>query len=93
MTCTAHVNVCTIAYMGDRVTARYLEALGLLPLADLARGTGRAYPTLQAYKYGERRITENAARELAAYLRQRAGEFERAAEAIEAALAEEEGNG
>ena len=75
------------------MTARYLEALGLVPLAEIARGTTRSYPTLQAYKYGERRITEDAARELASFLRDRAAEFTDAADAIEAALAEEEADG
>ena len=32
------------------MTAKYLEALELIPLAEIARGTGRAYTTLQAYK-------------------------------------------
>jgi len=80
--------------MGDKVISRYLEALELVSLAEIARGTSRSYPTLQAYKYGERRITEDAARELASFLRSRAAEFHEAADAIEAALAEEgEDNG
>jgi hypothetical protein len=79
--------------MGESVTAKYLEALELLPLAEIARGTGRAYPTLQAYKYGQRRVTSAAARELAGFLRQHAGRFQQAADALDAAVVEEEGNG
>lgn len=85
--------VCSFTYMGKSVTARYLEALELIPLAEIARGTGRAYTTLQAYKYGQRRVTTAAARELAGFLRQRAGRFQQAADALDAAVVEEERDG
>ncbi len=79
--------------MRESVTAKYLEALELIPLAEIARGTGRAYTTLQSYKYGQRRVTSAAARELAWFLRQRAGRFQQAADALDAAVGEEEGDG
>ena len=79
--------------MRESVTAKYLEALELMPLAEIARGTGRAYTTLQAYKYGQRRVTTAAARELAGFLRQRGVRFEQAAAALDAAVGEEEGDG
>ncbi len=75
------------------MTAKYLEALELMPLAEVARGTGRAYTTLQGYKYGHRRPTLAAVRELAGFLRQRAVRFQQAADALDAAVGEEEGNG
>ncbi len=85
--------VCSFTYMGKSVAARYLEALELIPLAEIARGTGRAYTTLQAYKYGQRRVTSVAARELAGFLRQRSVRFEQAADALDAAVVEEERDG
>ncbi len=91
--CQSPPSVCINKYMGDKVTARYLEALALLPLTKIAEGTGQAYPTLQAYKYGERRVTTDAARKLATFLRDRAAEFEQVAEALEAAIAAEESDG
>jgi len=80
-----------MAYMEKKVTALYLNVLDRVPMAEIARGTSRSYPTLQAYKYGHRRITEDAARELAEFLRNRAAEFTDAADQLEAALAEEGG--
>jgi hypothetical protein len=67
-----------------------VEALKLAPLTEVAAGIGRAYSTVQAYKYGQRRVTPTAARDLARWLRKRAQEFERAAEALESAAEKEE---
>ncbi len=75
------------------MTAKYLGALELIPMAEIARGTGRAYTTLQAYKYGQRRVTTAAAHELSGFLRQRAVRFQQAADALDAAVVEEEGDG
>ncbi len=79
--------------MGESVTAKYLEALKLTSLAKVSRETGRAYTTLQSYQYGQRRVTTAAARELAGFLRQRAGRFQQAADALDAAVGEEESDG
>ena len=81
---------CSFIFMRDSVTAKYLEALELIPLAEVARGTGRAYSTLQGYRSGWRRPTSAAARELAGFLRQRAVRFEQAADALDVAVGEEE---
>lgn len=76
-------------HMGKRTEDRYLEALRLLNLSDLARETGRGYRTLKAYRSGERRITEAAAKELVEYLQARSERFSAAAVALAAALEEE----
>jgi hypothetical protein len=49
---------------------------------------GRGRSTLEAYKRGTRRVTEAAARELIAYLRDQAVDLTSAADALEAALKE-----
>lgn len=77
-------------HMGKRTKERYLEALRLLNLSDLARETGRGYRTLKAYRSGERRITEAAATELVKYLRDQSKGFSAAADALAAALKEED---
>ena len=69
--------------------ARYLEALELVNLSDLARETGRGYRTLTSYRSGERRVTAAAAHELLTYLDGRARAVTTAAETLRAALAEE----
>ena len=76
-------------HMGKRTEDRYLEALRLLNLSDLAKATGRGYRTLMAYRKGDRRITEAAARELVQYLLDRSNEFMAVADALAAALEEE----
>ncbi len=76
--------------MRESVTTKYLEALELMPLAEIARGTGRAYSTLQGYRSGWRPVTTAAVRELAGFLRQRAGRFQQAADALDAAVGEED---
>ena len=86
-------NVRNMLHMSNQVRDRYLGALSQLNVSEVARQTGRALRTLQSYQLRERRITEAAARELVAYLRERSGTFTAAADAIEAALAEEEANG
>ena len=76
-------------HMGKRTEERYLEALRLLNLSDLARETGRGYRTLKAYRGGERRITEAAVTELVEYLRAKSSDFSAAADALAAALEKE----
>jgi hypothetical protein len=79
--------------MGKKLTRRFLKALHLVPLTDIAEGTGRGYSTLQAYKYGQRRVTAAAARDLARYLREMADEFSRIADQLEEAADQEEAHG
>ena len=71
------------------MAARYLEALQLVNLSDLARETGRGYRTLTSYRSGERRVTAAAAHELLMYLVRRATALTAAATTLRAALAEE----
>ncbi len=77
-----HINM----YMRTQLTQSYLRALELVNLSHLSKETGRAYRTLQAYRRGERRVTEQAAQELAGYLRERSQDFVHAADTLEAAL-------
>jgi len=70
----------------DTLRKRYLEALSLENVAEVARVTGRGRRTFVAYRNGERRVTERAAKELIAYLRDNAHERLSAAEALEEAL-------
>ena len=60
-----HINM----YMSTQLTQSYLKALELVNLSDLSKESGRAYRTLQAYRMGDRRVTEKAAEELVAYLK------------------------
>lgn len=76
--------------MGKRLTEQVRRALELLPLTRIAEGIDRAYPTLQAYKYGQRVPTPAAARDLAAFLRRQSEEFGKVADELEAAAEEEE---
>ena len=75
-----------ILHMNKHLTQSYLRALELVNLSHLSKETGRAYRTLQAYRMGERRVTEKAAEELATYLRARSREFVLAADDLEAAV-------
>lgn len=76
-------------HMSEETEARYREAVELVNLSDLERRGSRAYRTLQAYKTGERRVTDEAARELVEYLRDRAGKLNEAAERLAAAMEKE----
>lgn len=88
----SHRSVPDDGHMGKRVEDSYLGALRLLNLAELSRETGRGYRTLKSYRTGERRITEAAAKELVEYLRARSDKLSAAADALAAALEEEERN-
>ena len=76
-------------HMRKQLTRSYLRALELVNLSHLSKETGRAYRTLQAYRMGERRVTEKAAEELVTYLRARSREFVLAADNLEAASLKE----
>lgn len=69
---------------------RYLEALRLVNMSDVARVSGRSLRSLQSYAGGQRRITPEAARELIQYLRTYVHKLTKAADKLEAALTEEE---
>ena len=86
------LNVHIHAHMRKQLERAYLGGLGLLllRLADVAKQMGRPYRTLQSYRLGERRVTPDAGRELAAFLRARAVVLTTAAERIEAAIHSEE---
>lgn len=78
-----------VAHMGrDEIEARYVEALDHVNLTELARATGRSRRALTAYRSGERRVTVEAARELVAYLANRADTFIAAANALAAVVEE-----
>ena len=76
--------------MRDIVEARFGEALALVSLAELTRGTMRSRSAWEKYASGDRRITDDAAQELAAYLRARSESLSQAAEALERAVADQE---
>lgn len=78
--------------MSKRLRAVYSEALDLARATwgDVAEALGAGYRTLQAYRSGERRVTPAAARRLAAYLRDRARAFNKAAQRLEAAARRED---
>ena len=80
-------------YMSNQLTESYLKALELVNLSHLSKESGRAYRTLQAYRMGDRRVTEKAAEELVAYLKRRTESLSAAADRLEAALPEEGGDG
>lgn len=84
---TLHVMLRT---MSDDVAERYREALERINASALARWGSRALRTIQAYAGGERRVTDDAARELVAFLRHRSEELANAADHLEAALEREE---
>jgi hypothetical protein len=78
--------------MQNRLRAPFAKALELATasILDVAEGIERGYRTLTAYRRGDRRVTPNAARRLAAYLRERARAFNIAADRLDAAADEEE---
>ena len=70
----------------SKVRQRFLEALRLVTLAELERGTPRSRSAWEKYQVGERRVTEAAARELVQYLRGHAERLQQAADKLETAL-------
>lgn len=82
-----------LTHMSNKVEQRYREALERINASALARWGSRALRTIQAYAGGDRRVTADAARELVAFLRHRSEELTTAADALEAALEEEEADG
>ncbi len=78
--------------MGRSLRVRFIAAtqLATCTLGELAEGIGRRLRTVLMYRKGQRRVTPDAARALAAFLRERAKRFQRVAEDLEAAAEKEE---
>lgn len=78
--------------MPSRLQASFATAarLATTSLEEVAEGLGRGSSTLYAYLSGGRRVTPAAAQALAAYLRERARAFNKAAEQLDAAADREE---
>jgi len=74
--------------MGTPMEDAYLAAIEPLNVRRVADATGRGLRTLHAYRRGERRITEDAARDLLEYLRALSSDVTKATDALEAALLE-----
>ncbi len=66
-----------------------LEAAIALP-SDVAAGIARAYRTLQAYRDGSRAVTLDSAKALSRYVRKRANQMLKAADALDRAITREE---
>jgi hypothetical protein len=78
--------------MASSLRAQYLKALELAcaTLGDVAEGIGLHYRSLQSHKRGERGVSADTARRMAAYLRDRARAFNKAAEDLESAVDKED---
>jgi hypothetical protein len=63
--------------------------LAVATFGDVAHGIRRVRRTVGMYRAGDRRVTPGAVRDLAAYLRERAEAFLRAADELERATEEE----
>lgn len=74
-----------------RAPLRKTIELAMDTMEGVAAGMGRTPRLLRFYLRGERRVTPVAARALAAYLRERARAFNKAADALDAAADREEG--
>ena len=58
--------------------------------SHVAAGIGKAYRTLKAYQGGTRAVTLDAARALSRYLRRRAKQMLKVADALDSAIRKEE---
>ncbi len=90
MSCATLLSVRMFPHMGKQLERRFREAIRLVLLSELTRGTSRSRSTWEKYHLGKRRPTVGAARELAEYLRSRARSDQKAAEKLEAAADREE---
>ena len=72
-----------VVYMSTEQRDTYLRALERVNLSDLARESGRAYRTLQAYRRGEFLPPVEALKELSDYLHDRAQELTDAAQTLD----------
>ena len=66
-----------------------LEAAIALP-SDVAAGMGKAYRTLQSYRDGSRFVTVDSAKALSRYVRKRANQMLKAADALDRTITREE---
>ncbi len=66
-----------------------LEAAIALP-SDVAAGMGKAYRTLQSYRDGSRSVTLDSAKALSRYVRKRANQMLKGADALDRAITREE---
>ena len=66
-----------------------LEAAIALP-SDVAAGMGKAYRTLQSYRDGSRSVTLDSAKALSRYVRKRANQMLKAADALDRTITKEE---
>ncbi len=66
-----------------------LEAAIALP-SDVAAGIGKAYRTMQSYRDGSRSVTLDSAKGLSHYVRKRANQMLKAADALERTITREE---
>jgi hypothetical protein len=78
--------------MKNRLRVPFAKALDLATAStvDVAKGIGRGYRTVMAYRRNDRRVTPDATRRLAVYLRERARAFSKAADELEAAADKED---
>ncbi len=77
--------------MTNNLRSLFVRASGLAvaTFGDVAHGIRRVRRTVGMYRAGDRRVTPGAARDLAAYLRERAEAFQAAADELERAAEEE----
>ncbi len=79
---------------GERESLRSLFVratdLAMTSLKDISEAMGRVRRTLQMYRAGQRRVTPDAARALALYLREQARAFEGIADELERTADKEE---
>ncbi len=80
--------------MSKDLRTAFIGALELAraTIGDIGEAIGRSYRSLMSYRSGERRITPDAARLLASYLRSRSEMFTAAADELEAEAESEEAN-
>ncbi len=88
LACSVHI----FLYMRKDLRTAFIGALELAraTIGDIGEAIGRSYRALMSYRSGERRVTPDAARLLAGYLRSRSEMFTAAADELDAAAQKEE---
>jgi hypothetical protein len=84
-----------IRNMSKELRSAFRRALRLAApkLSEVAKGIGRSTRLLTMYRKGERRVTPDAARTFARWLRRRARRLDKAADDLERAARKEETDG
>ncbi len=84
-----------ILYMSKELRSAFRRALKLAApqLPEVATGVGRSVRAVQMYRDGDRRVTPDAARRFARWLRRRARRLDQAADDLERAARKEESDG